>query len=90
MPPWRGDPPCRGRTEEAQIADATAMSNESTSPTKKRLRVPVEDHDPMVSTKGLKKSEIKKIQKEQLRLEKKAAKEQEKAAIAERKRQRGA
>jgi SAGA-associated factor 73 len=66
-----------------------AVSNESTSPTKKRLKVPIDDNDSTVSTKGLKKSEIKKIQKEQLRLEKKAAKEQEKAAIAERKRQRG-
>lgn len=65
------------------------MSNESTSPSKKRLKMPVDEQDSTVSTKGLKKSEIKKIQKEQARLEKKAAKEQEKAAIAERKRQRG-
>ena len=42
-----------------------------------------------VSTKGMKKSEIKKMQKEMQKAEKKKAKEQEKLAIAERKRQRG-
>ena len=40
------------------------------------------------SFKGMKKSEIKKIQKEQLRIAKREAKEKEKKEIAERKRQK--
>jgi len=39
--------------------------------------------------KGLKKAELKKLMKERERLKKRAAKEAEKAAIAERKRRRG-
>lgn len=65
------------------------------SPNKKRARVVLpedlgsdDEIDPN-AYKGLKKSEIKKLLKERERLKKRAAKEREKAAIAERKRQRG-
>lgn len=45
--------------------------------------------DAPLSFKGMKTADVKKIQKEMARAEKKAAKDKEKKAIAERKRQRG-
>ncbi|ORX39441.1 SCA7, zinc-binding domain-domain-containing protein [Kockovaella imperatae] len=63
----------------------------SESPSKKRAKLPVSDDEddeaPLV--KGVKKVQMKKIQKEQAKLERKAAKEREKIAVAERKRMRG-
>jgi SAGA-associated factor 73 len=48
-----------------------------------------DDELDLANYKGLKKSELKKLLKERERLKKRAAKEAEKAAIAERKRRRG-
>lgn len=63
--------------------------SESASPHKKRPKLPSNEHlDPHLY-KGLKKSEIKKLQKERMRVEKREAKEREKFEVAERKRQRG-
>ena len=73
------------------------VSSASSSPLKKRTKLPTgasspfeaEDDDRPLAFKGMKKSQIKKMRKEQARLEKKAAKAREKAEVAERKRQRG-
>ncbi len=80
------------------VAKKANVVSESTSasPTKKR-RKPLSDDEPDLpstildvhSYKGLKKSDIKKIQKERLRVEKREAKARERDEIAERKRQRG-
>ena len=83
--PRKGYTPLRARPV-AMLGgqNLTTASNDTNSPSKRR-----DDDIPLAAAKGMKKADLKKLEKDKIRAEKKEAKEKEKMQIAERKRARG-